>query len=208
MIEKKVVKNLKIFSLALALILIVLPFVSAGVGISWDKETSLIPENTKTCLTYKVYNPWPEDSTVEIALSDNLMEIVSYIQSESVFVPKDTSSKNAIPIEFCFKTPNVYEKDCFLFNKLLCKQDCIENMRIYEGEVEVLEVGDQVKGSGAGGSATAVSVSAPLRVKVQCVAHTRNYSLIYILIAVAAGIFLIINLIQRRKKKDKSKVRK
>jgi len=202
MMKKKMMKNLKIFFLAFALVLIILPFVSAGVGISWDKETSLIPENTKTCLTYKVYNPWPEDSTVEIALSDELMEIVSYIQSDSVFVPRETSSKDAIPIEFCFKTPTVYEQDCLLFNSLLCKQDCADDMRIYSGDVEVLEVGDQVKG-GAGGSATAVSVSAPLRVKVQCVAHTRNYSLIYILIAVAAGIFLMINLIQRRNKKNK-----
>ena len=56
--NKEGIKNFKFFLLAFALIL-VLPFISAGVGISWDKETSLVPENTKTCLIYKVYNPWP-----------------------------------------------------------------------------------------------------------------------------------------------------
>ena len=181
--------------------LIILPFVSAGVGISWDKETSLIPENTKTCLTYKVYNPWPEDSTVQIQLSEELMVIANYIESESKFVPKHTPSKEALPVEFCFKTPRVYTKDCLLFNKLMCKQECTEDMKIYEGEVEVIEVGNQNVAGGSGGSATAVSVSAPLRVKVQCVAHSTNYSLIYIIIAIIAAILLAINLLKKKKKK-------
>ena len=203
MVNKKVIKNLRVFFLAFALILIILPFASAGVGISWDKETSLVPENTKTCLTYKVYNPWPEDSTVQIELSDNLMEIVNYIESESKFVPKETSSKEAIPVEFCFKTPRVYEQDCLLFNTFICKQDCLDEMKIYSGDVEVIDIGNLDVSGGSGGSATAVSVSAPLKIKVQCMAHKRNYSLIYILIAVIAGILLAINLL--KKKKDKKK---
>jgi len=203
--EKKVIKSLKVFSLAFALMLIILPFVSAGVGISWAKETSLIPENTKTCLTYKVYNPWPEDSTVQIELSDELMEIVNYIESESKFVPKETSSKEAIPVEFCFKTPRVYEQDCALFNKFLCKQDCLEEMKIYSGDVEVIDIGNQDVSGGSGGSATAVSVSAPLRIKVQCMAHSRNYSLIYILVAIIAGILLIVNLLKKKKNEKKKK---
>ena len=203
MVNKKVIKNLRIFFLAFALVLVILPFASAGVGISWDKETSLVPENTKTCLTYKVYNPWPEDSTVQIELSDTLMEIVNYIESESKFVPKETSSKEAIPVEFCFKTPKVYEQDCLLFNKLVCKQECLDEMKIYSGDVEVIDIGNLDVSGGSGGSATAVSVSAPLKIKVQCMAHKRNYSLIYILIAVIAGILLAINLL--KKKKDKKK---
>ena len=201
MVKKMVIKSLKVFSLAFALILIILPFVSAGVGISWDKETSLIPENTKTCLTYKVYNPWPEDSYVQIELSEELMQIVSYMESEAEFVPKQTSSTEAIPIEFCFKTPKVYKEDCLLFNKIICRQDCSEEMKIYEGEVEVLEVGEQNVKGGSGGSATAISVSAPLRVKVQCLAHARNYSVVYILIAIIAFVLLIINLLKKKKKK-------
>lgn len=203
MVQKKVIKSLKIFSIVFALILIILPFVSAGVGISWDKETSLVPENTKTCLTYKVYNPWPEDSTVQIELSDELMEIVTYIESESKFVPKETSSKEAIPVEFCFKTPRVYEQDCLLFNKLICKQDCLDEMKIYSGDVEVIDIGNQDVSGGSGGSATAVSVSAPLKIKVQCLVHKRNYSLIYILIAIIAGILLVINLLKKKKNKKK-----
>ena len=132
---------------------------------------------------------------------EELMVIANYIESESKFVPKHTPSKEALPVEFCFKTPRVYTKDCLLFNKLMCKQECTEDMKIYEGEVEVIEVGNQNVAGGSGGSATAVSVSAPLRVKVQCVAHSTNYSLIYIIIAIIAAILLAINLLKKKKKK-------
>jgi len=198
--EVKKSVNFLIFFLAVALIFI--PFISAGVGISWDQESALIPENSKVCMEYKVYNPWAEDSYIKIKLSDSLMAIVSSVDDSVEFVPKETSSKNAIPVKFCFKTPKVYKEDCLLFNKLICKQDCTEAMKIYEGEVEVLEVDtDDAIVGGAGGSATAMSVSAPLRVKVQCIAHATNYSLIYILIAVIAFVLLIINLFKKKKKK-------
>ncbi len=182
---------------------LVFPLVSAGVGISWNKETSLVPENTKTCLTYKVYNPWPDDSYVEIELSEELLPIVSYVESETKFVPKNTPSSEAIPVEFCFKTPRIYEQDCLLFDKLICKQDCLEDMQIYSGEVIVLESNDYKSSGGSGGSATAISVSAPLKVKVQCVAHKRNYSLIYIVVVLIAGILLAINLLNKKRKKNK-----
>lgn len=186
----------------LCMFLLVFPLVSAGVGISWNKETSLVPENTKTCLTYNVYNPWPDDSYVEIELSDNLLGIANDVESEVKFVPKNTPSSQAIPVEFCFKTPRIYEEDCLLFDKLICKQDCLEDMKIYSGEVVVLESNDYISSGGSGGSATAISVSAPLKVKVQCVAHKRNYSIIYIFVIAVAGILLAINLLRRKKKKN------
>ncbi len=40
-----------------ALTSLALPGVSAGVGIKWDKESVLVNEGEKTCLTYQVYNP-------------------------------------------------------------------------------------------------------------------------------------------------------
>lgn len=192
------------FLIILIIFLLIFPIVSAGVGISWNKESSLVPENTKTCMTYKVYNPWPEDSYVKIRLSDELMQIVSYVESEEKFVPEHTSSAEAIPIEFCFKTPRVYTKDCLLFNKLICKQECTEPQKVYEGEVEVIQAeSKELLKSGAGGSATALSVSAPLRIKVQCFAHSRNYSFVYLVIVLIAGILLTMNLLKKKNKKKK-----
>ena len=187
------------------IILLVFPLVSAGVGISWTKESSLVPENTKTCLTYKVYNPWPDDSYAKIRLSEELMEIIEFSEAESKFIPAETSSLEAIPIEFCFKTPRVYARDCLLFDTFLCKQECLEEMKVYEGEVEVFEVPNPVEAGGAGGSATAMSVSAPLRVRVQCLPHSTDYNLIYILVAVIAAILLAVSYLKKRKKSKKKK---
>ena len=50
----------KLFVLAIALVYC-FSLVSAGVGISWNQESILIPEEEQTCLPYKVYNPWEDD---------------------------------------------------------------------------------------------------------------------------------------------------
>jgi len=199
--KNKEVKNWNFLLLFVLLIAILLPLCSAGVGISWNKESSLVPENTKTCLTYKVYNPWPDDSYAQVKLSEELMQIISYQESETEFIPHDTSSANAIPVEFCFKTPKIYKENCWLFNELVCKKECKEEMKIYEGEVEIIEADAPEVVEGSGGSATKMSVSAPLRVKVQCVPHARDYSVIYIAVILIAGILLTINLIRRKNKK-------
>jgi len=200
--KNKEVKNWN-FLLGLILsIVILLPLCSAGVGISWSKESSLVRENTKTCLTYKVYNPWPDDSYAQIKLSDELMQIMTSRGSETEFIPHDTSSSMAIPVEFCFKTPKVYEKNCWLFGELICKKECKEEMKIFDGEVEVIEVDSPETVEGSGGSATKMSVSAPIRVKVQCIAHSRDYSVIYIAVILIAGILLTINLTRKRNKKQ------
>lgn len=200
MVDKKM-RGLFVFVLVLML---VLPMVSAGVGISWDTESSLVPENTKTCLTYKVYNPWPTDSYVQIKLSDELTAILTSAEAETKFVPAETSSEEAMPITFCFKTPIVYEKDCSLFGSLICKQDCNEDMVNFPGEVEVIELTEEeVQKGGSGGSKTQMSVSAPLNIKVQCVAHKRNYSVVYILVALIAGILLLVNFFKGKKLEEK-----
>jgi hypothetical protein len=185
------------------LIISILPFISAGVGISWDKESALVPENTKACLTYKVYNPWPQDTYVSVELSDELQQILSSTEGDVTFIPKETSSANAIPVTFCFKTPKIYERDCWIGDLAICKQTCDEELKTYTGEVEVIETGGDFEG--AQGSATRISVSAPLRVKIQCVAHARNFTLIYILVAVVAIILLILGVLRKRKTSKKSK---
>jgi len=198
----------KLFVL-LVLMLIVVPIVNAGVGISWNKETSYVPEHTKTCLTYNVYNPWPKDSSVKIKLSDELMKIVKSSSSDTVFIPKETPSSKAIPVKFCFKTPRVYTRDCLLFNKLICKQTCTQPIKTYAGEVDVMEVSSsKLASGGAGGSATAMSVSAPLKIRVRCIKHSRNYTVIYLLIALIAGILLAVDISKKRKKKVKDEGKK
>ena len=182
--------------------------VSAGVGISWDKESSLVPEKTKTCLTYKVYNPWSDDAYAKIELSEELQEIISSEETEIKFIPAETSSSEAIPVSFCFKTPNIYERDCGSGDSVICKQDCNEEMKVYAGEVQVIEVSEtEFESGGAGGSKTMMSVSAPLKIRVQCIPHDRNYSLIYIVVALIAGILLVLNILKQRKK-DKNKKKK
>ena len=187
------------------LMVLVFPLVSAGVGISWNKETALVPENTHTCLTYGIYNPWPSDSYVKVVLSESLDEIVESYEEKFEFIPKETSSKESIPVEFCFKTPRVYTEDC-LVGSFICEQQCGEEMKIYSGEVEVIEVNeDEALGGGSGGSATTMSVSAPLKVKVRCVVHPRNYTLVYIVVGVIAVILLLLRILRKKKGKGKRK---
>ncbi len=202
MVEKKG-EILLVFLLAIALFS---SFVSAaGVGLKWGQESVLVPENEKACMTYYVYNPWATDSYIMVRLSEEMQEIVSSYESERKLVPAETSSAEAMPIEFCFKTPVIYNRDCWIGDFLFCEQECNETMKIYAGEVEAIELNEAEFQSGdAGGSRTQMSVSAPIKVGVQCIAHERNLSLIYIVIALVAGTLLAINIINRRKAKIKS----
>ena len=75
-------------------------FVSAGVGIKWDRESALSNEGEDACLTYGVYNPWPEDTYVEVGVSEELEEVLTVQDVEATLVPAHTSSGEAIPIEF------------------------------------------------------------------------------------------------------------
>lgn len=201
--KKSVIQRILVLTFVFML---VSPLISAGVGIKWDKESALVPEKTKTCLTYNIYNPWDDDVYAKIAVSEEFDEILTRQESEIELIPAQTSSMEAMPVEFCFKTPNVYERDCWIGNSLICKQDCNEEMKLYAGEVLVTEVSEaEFSGKGTGGSATQMSVSAPLKVRVQCVPHSRNYSLIYATVALIAAILLAINLLKKKKKFSKAK---
>jgi len=198
---KKGVINLFLLSV---LVFSLFPLASAGVGVSWNQETALIPEKSDICLTYGIYNPWPTDSYVKVKLSDSLQEIVESSEVKVDSIPKYTYSNSSIPVKFCFKTPVVYKEDCLLFDKFLCEQKCLEEMKVYSGEVEVLEVNEDVfKTGGSGGSSTSMSVSAPLRVKVRCLAHSRSYGLIYITVGIIALLILLWKIYKRKKKKGK-----
>jgi|SRR6056297_3167928 len=197
------------FLVGIFLFMIIFPFVSAGVGIKWDKESTMVPEKTKTCLTYFIYNPWDNNVYAKIELSEELQDIIKSQENEAKLIPSGTSSAEAIPVEFCFKTPKIYERDCWIGDSLICKQECNEEMKIYSGEVLVREVSEsEFTGSGSGGSATQMSVSAPLKVRVKCVAHERNYSFIYAVVALIAAILLAINIIKEKRKYKNVKKKK
>jgi hypothetical protein len=199
--EKKVMKG---FAILAFMLMLVSPLVSAGVGISWDRESSMVPENEKTCLTYKVYNPFGKDVYAEVSVTEEFDEIMKSAQSEIKLIPSQTSSSEALPVQFCFKTPRVYERDCLLLDALICEKTCDEEMKVFEGNVVVREVTNPSARDGQG-SATQMSVSAPLRVRVQCIPHDRNYTFVYIVIALIASILLAISI---RKEKEKSSVKK
>ena len=99
-----------------------------------------------------------------------------------------------------------------MLDSLLCSQSCEEEMKIYEGRVEVVEVSEsQLKEGGSGGSATTMTVSAPLRVKVQCIPYSTDYSLVYIVVGAIALIILAWRIYKRKSKvnsQDKIKKKK
>ena len=182
--------------------LILISNISAGVGIKWSQESVLINEGERICISqYSVYNPWPQDSYVKIELPDSLKEVLVMQESETKFVPANTSSNNSIPVEFCFKAPKVYSREC-LVGDFLCKQDCLEPQKVYDGEVSIKSAPSNSKVTGSGGSTTTMEVSAPLRLKVVCNAHPTDFSLVYILLAIISLIVILVTLYKRNQKPE------
>ncbi len=189
----------------LVLIILFAATVSAGVGIKWDRQGAIVEQGSKTCLTYNLYNPWPEDSYAKIEVSDPLKEVLKYQEMTSKLIPAQTSSAEAIPMEFCFEVPYVYqaERNCLIGDKYFCKQTCNEPQKSYSGEVLVMEAKTPSQTGGSGGSATAMAVSAPLVLKVSCQAEERDYRPLYGL-AILLLVIVLIALTLRHNGKPKS----
>ena len=195
----------KVIYLALLVLIINFSLISAGPGIVINQQSEIVPENKNFCIenNYMVYNPWPEDSYVKINITGEVQSIVSSMKAEEKYVPAGTSSKQAIPIGFCFKTPKLFDRDCWLFGKFICKLDCNgKNNKEYSGNVVISEIS---KNSAGMGSATSASVSGPITLRVKCVSSPRNYSLIILALGIPVAILLIIHLIRKRNKKNKKK---
>ncbi|MEM0465414.1 MAG: hypothetical protein QXW97_01785 [Candidatus Pacearchaeota archaeon] len=211
-VEAKMKNKLIFYIIIIAFIfLVVLPkFVFAGVGLKWDQQSALIDEGKKTCLSYSVYNPWPTDTNIKVDLSENLKSILIMQESETKFVPAYTSSNESIPIKFCFKAPKVYKKDCLIGN-LLCEQKCNEEMKEYNGEVIASSVPFAAPSGGSGGSATRMVVGAPLSIRIKCIPSSRDFTLIYILIAVISVLVIALLLYKKYRKpsleRDKEKLK-
>jgi hypothetical protein len=184
------------------LLVLLIPLVSAGVGIKWDKESILLGEGEEACITYSAYNPFEGDTNARIELSEELSEVLITQETETIQIPGETGHEEAIPVEFCFRAPRgVYKKDC-LFLNMFCEQKCEADMKEFAGEVAVVEISDS-NIEGEGGSATTMAVAAPLNVRIKCNPHTRDFSLIYIVVALIALIIIITIVSKRLKHKKK-----
>jgi len=199
-------KEVIITFVGVVLAIVLLQLASAGIGIKWEQESFIVNENEKTCVTYSVYNPWPEDTSVRIELADTLKDVMVSQEAETKLIPADTSSADAIPLKFCFKVPRVYGQDCLVAGQL-CKQECGEQPVEYTGEVVVKSVPIETKMSGAGGSTTSMAVSAPLRLRIECNAHPRDYSLIYIILGIISLIVILVVLYRKHRKPESERKR-
>jgi len=185
--------------LGVAMLVMMASFASAGVGIKWVEESIIVEEGEEGCLTYYAYNPWDDDSTVVIGLSGELTDVLTMQEAETKFVPAHTSSNESLPIKFCFEVPRVYERDCWIGESLICEQQCGVEQKVYEGEVYLTSV----PMAGGGGSSTAVAVSADLRIRVPCKVHGRDYTLVFLVLAIIA-LAVIVILLKRKYGKPKS----
>jgi len=197
-------KNIILMILVLGLGLMVIPsFVSAGLGIGYSSQSFMAEEGKTFCLDYyKVYNPWDDDSYVTVDVSPELKEIVIKQETESLLVPAQTSSKEAISLnQFCFKVPEVYEREYLISGMAIApdKLSCDgQEQKVYEGEIVVTKAPAPIDASvGAGGSATQSSISAPLKIRVPCNAYSWDYTSLYVALAALSGIVIFIVLFRR-----------
>ena len=171
-----------------------------GVGMVWTTETEIVNEGASKCISYGIYNPWDEDVTATLDVSDELKPILLKIDSKPQFIKGETFHDAAVLTEFCFKVARVYSRDCLIGN-MLCEQTCSETPIEYSGSVIALE---EQSGEASGtGSATSLGVVVPLKIKVACNESSRNYTPVYIIIIVIA-LGLIAWILYRNKNANKA----
>lgn len=209
MLVKKRGVLMKIF-VFLVMILISLNMVSA-VGIKWFTEGETVQEEDDVCIKYGAYNPSSNDIKVKIEVTDELKEIVIGKSSEDKIVKAGTKSSEAEEINFCFKVPNVYEKDCLIGN-LVCEQMCGQEVKSYQGELVMTEELVEASGGGTAGSGATIAASAPLKIIVSCNKHDREWGLVYItaiiLVLCITGILLYRKYRTPKIVRDKEKLNK
>lgn len=200
----------KFISFFLSVLLI--SVISAGIGIKWNQQSAIVDEGKTACLSYSVYNPFEEDTNAVIELTEGLKEVLVLQEKEAQLIPAHTTSDKAIPVEFCFEVPVVYERDYAIAGRFIDKLDCDEQQKVYEGEVIVKSLPVDNDLTGTGGSATVMSVGAPLTIRVACNPYSWNYTLLYVVLAVLSATVIGFVLIRKyRKPKEerlKEKLRK
>ena len=160
----------------------------SAVGIKWYTESEYVYEGDEKCILYGAYNPSSNDIKVKIEVSGELASIIQGASTEDKIIAARTPSKNAENINFCFKVPEVYEKDC-LIGGFVCAQTCEEEVKNYNGEVTMTE---QIisQGGAAIGSGTSIAASTSLALTVKCNKSSRNWTPVIIL-----GIIIVLILI-------------
>jgi hypothetical protein len=180
--------------LLLILIIFLMPnaFATKGVGIVWTLESAEIPSDDVSCLSYGVYNPFDDDVSASLFVEGELEEIST--NSEAKLVESGTSHDEAVSLDLCFDTSEVYEGDCIL--GFFCEQTCDFEDKRYSGDVVVKEIKDTAIGK-ITGSATTAMASVPLTLKVKCQKQERSMILLYafagLIIMFIAGSFIIFN---------------
>ena len=178
-----------IFVIVFLIWILSLSMLSAGIGIV-SYESSVMPlEGQEACLIVGAYNPYETGTGVTVSVSDELKDVLIMQDAEAKYLPPHTSSKEAIPLKFCFKVPKVYSRQHMLGN-VVSKLDCTgQPTKEYKGQVILESAPVSGSAEGIGGSATKVSVSQPFTVRVKCSPYGWDYSFLYIIVAVlSAGI--------------------
>jgi len=183
-----------------------LSFVSAGVGIKKYQESMMVNENEEGCVIVGAYNPFSTDTYINIGVSESLKEVLSLQEADTKLLPAGTSSSNAIDMNFCFKVPKVYTRDCSI-GSFICALSCDEPQKEYAGDIFLQTVpGDSVAG-GVGGSTTSMSVSQDMNVRVACNPHSRDYTLVYVLVALISALVVGTTLFNKYRKPKEQRIK-
>jgi hypothetical protein len=196
--------SIKLFFVASALIaflFIAAPF-SSAVGIKWYTESEYVSESSEKCILYGAYNPSPRDIKVDVAITGSLADIITGSVTEETIVKAQTPSKEAEPINFCFKVENVYVDNC-LIGDYLCEQKCAGEQTKYSGEVILTETPISTS-IGATGSGVSIAASAPLELIVSCNPYPRDWTPAYAIGIVAVILGLGITIYNRERKINKT----
>lgn len=177
---------------ALVFFLIPAAHASVGIGLKWDVESTIIKEESTSCVIYRLYNPFDSNVTGYLQALGEIKDLALPIEAQ--LVPAGTSSVDALEADICFSIPNVYKEDCIL-GPLLCERKCDEPPVQYNGEVQGAY---NLGGIGGTGSATGSSVSAPLRITAGCEQLTRDWTPVYAAIAIV--VIAIIGVFVRRRR--------
>jgi len=195
-------------------VLLIIPsgvLADVGIGLRWETEAQVIKENSKSCVTYFLYNPFDQDVNGFIKAYGNISDLA--IAEDPKIIPAGTLLEDAVPTQICFHTPDVYQENCLL-GVLMCERTCSATQQLYpgnytvtrtpEGNIQnVVYAGDvqaayDLNFAGGTGSATGSSISARMRVIVNCEKLEMDMIPLYVIIVVI--VIVVLFLVYRKKR--------
>lgn len=163
----KSARNLKPFVWAACFVLSVSgALADVGIGLRWNTESAVVPQNAVSCVTYTLFNSYGENVNGALVASGSIAQFYSPNHSDpDIGVPSGTGPPG-IPSRICFDVKQVYPESCAL-GPFLCRQACPAEEVTFRGEVVAVpkRPGAPVAGTG---SAAGIAVSAPLTLRVAC----------------------------------------